>query len=124
MLVPLIRSFNLLFTRHVQVKEQLSRFENMSPTDPEFDSTIKSLMEDLKEHIREEEQEDLPKLEEALEKTYSEDLAKSFQRTKMFVPTHSHPMAPSRPPFETVAGLMAAPIDKLRDMFRKFPKDE
>jgi hypothetical protein len=41
----------------------------------------------------------------------------------MFVPTQSHPSAPDKPPFETVAGLMAAPIDHLKDMFKKFPED-
>jgi hypothetical protein len=39
----------------------------------------------------------------------------------MFTPTRSHPSAPNKPPFETVVGLMTAPIDKLRDMFTKFP---
>jgi len=34
----------------------------------------------------------------------------------------AHPNAPNKPPFETVAGLMAAPIDKLRDLFEKFPQ--
>ena len=50
-------------------------------------------------------------------------MANSFKRTKMFVPTQSHPSAPAKPPFETVAGLMAAPIDHLKDMFKKFPED-
>jgi hypothetical protein len=44
-------------------------------------------------------------------------------RTKKFVPTHSHPNAPDKPPFETVVGLMTAPLDKLQDVFKKFPKD-
>ena len=48
---------------------------------------------------------------------------KSFGRTKMFAPTKSHPSAPSKPPFETVAGLLAAPIDIIKDLFKKFPED-
>ena len=81
-------------------------------------------MSELSHHILEEEEGDLPALEEALADAGTEEssqLAKSFGRTKMFVPTRSHPSAPARPPFETVAGLMAAPLDKLGDMFRKFP---
>lgn len=35
-----------------------------------------------------------------------------------------HPSAPNKPPFETLAGLMAAPIDKLKDAFSKFPTEE
>lgn len=31
---------------------------------------------------------------------------------------------PNQPPLETLAGFLAAPLDKLKDMFAKFPTDE
>lgn len=38
------------------------------------------------------------------------------------VPTHPHPMAPDRPPFETVVSMLQAPLDKLYDtVARVFP---
>lgn len=86
--------------------------------------TLDSLMKDLRHHIEEEEGKDLIQLEEALSSTESKELSESFLRTKKFTPTRSHPSAPKKPPFETVAGLMAAPMDKLRDMFAKFPKED
>lgn len=55
--------------------------------------------------------------------TESKELSRSFERTKMFTPTRSRPSAPNKPPFETVVGLMTAPVDKLRDLlFTKFPE--
>jgi hypothetical protein len=78
-------------------------------------------MKDLNQHIAEEENDDLPALEMALQKDESQSMAKSFGRTKAFVPSRSHPNAPDKPPFETVVGLMTAPIDHLGDLFRKFP---
>lgn len=36
----------------------------------------------------------------------------------------SHPSALANPPFETLAGLLAAPIDKLKDTFAKFPSGD
>ncbi|CRL31061.1 unnamed protein product [Penicillium camemberti] len=78
-------------------------------------------MENLSEHIKEEENDDLPKLEAALSEEDSESYAKSFGRTKMFVPSRSHPSAPDKPPYETAVGLLAAPIDHLADLFRKWP---
>ena len=39
----------------------------------------------------------------------------------MFVPSRSHPSAPSKPPFETAVGLLTAPIDHLADLFRSWP---
>ncbi|EEP81950.1 predicted protein [Uncinocarpus reesii 1704] len=106
---------------HQVVKELLKKFQNMKPADTEYMPTIKSLMDNLSQHIKEEESEDLVRLESALDQADSESLTKSFHRTKMFVPTRSHPSAPAKPPFETAVGLMTAPIDHLKDLFRKFP---
>jgi hypothetical protein len=101
----------------------LKKFQDMKASDPDFIPTIKSLMSDLSQHIKEEEETDLPTLEDSIIKNDSESLAKSFERTKMFVPSRSHPSAPDRPPFETAIGLLTAPIDRLGDMFRRFPSD-
>jgi hypothetical protein len=106
-----------------QVKEKLFEFQQMSPSDANFDPAIDSLWETLSQHITEEERDDLPELEKAIDSDMSGSLARSFHRTKHFVPTRSHPSAPDRPPFETAAGLLTTPLDKLMDMFRKFPDD-
>ncbi|KAG0302444.1 hypothetical protein BGZ98_007489 [Dissophora globulifera] len=108
---------------HQKVKEQLAKFQKMKPSDAGFLSTINALWADLSDHIKHEEQEDLVALEAALTEADSQELLDSFNRTKFFAPTRSHPSAPDKPPFETVAGLLAAPIDHLRDLFSKFPKD-
>jgi len=106
---------------HQSVKDALYKFQGLTPEDPEFLPTLDVLMKDLNQHIKEEENDDLPALESAIESSESESIAKSFGRTKAFVPSRSHPNAPNKPPFETVVGLMAAPIDHLGDIFRKFP---
>ena len=80
-------------------------------------------MDDLQAHIKEEEGDDLPALDTTLDAADAESLAKSFRRTKAFVPSRSHPLAPNHPPFETVAGLMAAPLDHLGDLLRRFPEE-
>jgi hypothetical protein len=93
----------------------------MTPSDSEFIPTIKALMQDLSQHIKEEETNDLPALEGVLSQEESEKYSTSFGRTKMFVPSRSHPSAPDKPPYETAVGLLAAPIDHLADLFRKWP---
>ncbi|GFZ42325.1 Uncharacterized hemerythrin-like protein [Saitozyma sp. JCM 24511] len=115
---------------HAKAKELLKKFQNMKPSDLDFDFTIETLFNDLKEHIKDEERDDLPKLEEVLSREDSRSLASEFERTKKFVPTRSHPSAPDKPviaelekPFETAMGLLVAPIDKLGDMLRRFPKE-
>ncbi|CRK27692.1 hypothetical protein BN1723_014185 [Verticillium longisporum] len=108
---------------HHQVKELLKTWQNLKPANPEYVPKLKELWSILAEHIKEEEKEDMPALEKALSQTHgeSESIAKSFGRTKAFVPSRSHPSAGEHPPFETVMGLLTAPIDHVADVFRKFP---
>ncbi|KAG0158822.1 hypothetical protein PDIDSM_6342 [Penicillium digitatum] len=107
--------------QNLKVKKQLKAFQKMTPSDAQFVPTVRELMENLTEHIKEEENDDLPKLEQALTQEDSEEYSKSFGRTKMFVPSRAHPSAPDKPPYETVVGLLTAPIDHLADLFRKWP---
>ena len=67
---------------------------------------------------------DLVNLESAITRDESRRLSKWFNRTKMFVPTRAHPGMSDRPPFETAAALMMAPVDQLADIFREWPEDE
>ncbi|EXJ63455.1 uncharacterized protein A1O5_11504 [Cladophialophora psammophila CBS 110553] len=107
---------------HLKVKELLYKFQKLSPSDRGFEPPIRSLWSELNQHIQEEESHDLPALEKTLAEGDSKSMVSSFGRMKMFVPTRSHPSSPDKPPFETVAGLMAAPMDKLKDLFRRFPE--
>ncbi|KAI1271985.1 hemerythrin HHE cation binding domain-containing protein [Xylaria sp. FL0933] len=108
---------------HHQVKLMLKEFQNMSSDQAEYVPKLKELWSALSHHIKDEESQDLPALESALQsdKTQSESLATSFGRTKAFVPSRSHPSAGEHPPFETAMGLLTAPIDHIADIFRKFP---
>ncbi|KAK6837851.1 hypothetical protein PG987_006132 [Apiospora arundinis] len=114
--------------QHHRVKELLKEYQNLRADDHNHVNKIKELWQALSQHIKEEEEKDLPELEQAILNAEgegdSEKLAKTFQRTKYFVPTRSHPSAGENPAFESVMGLMAAPMDKLADIFRKFPKEE
>jgi len=111
---------------HHEVKEFLKEFQNMSPKDKEYIPKLKRLFQSLEQHIKEEEHDDIPALEKVLAEDHnytgvSESLAKNFGRTKMLVPSRSHPSAGENPPFESVMGLLTAPIDHIADIFRKFP---
>ncbi|KAF9529907.1 hypothetical protein CPB83DRAFT_851788 [Crepidotus variabilis] len=112
---------------HQYVKERLYKLESLQAGSAEHSSLLKDVMDHLRPHNDSEEQKDLPALEKALAAVgagESEKAAASFSRTKKFAPTRAHPSAPNKPPFETLAGLLAAPIDKLKDAFTKFPTEE
>jgi len=108
---------------HLVCKKQLYELERTDISTPAYPALFKTLMDDLKEHMKSEEENDLIEFEKAVPEGESAKMATSFSRTKMFVPTRSHPSAPDQGgPFETVAGLMAAPLDKLKDMFDAWPQ--
>jgi len=110
--------------QHQFVKEKLYEIEKLTPGTPEYDSLLKTVMDHLHEHNDSEEVNDLPVLEPKLGHEGSIAAAKSFKQTKKLVPTHPHPSAPNKPPYETLVGFLALPIDKLRDVFLSFPTDE
>lgn len=94
----------------------------MKPNHPEFMRTVTQLVDNLKEHIKGEEEHDLPALEAQLSAEESAQITRSFDRMKILAPTRSHAWAGSEGGlFETAAGLLAAPIDHIADMLRKQP---
>ncbi|WBW72381.1 HHE domain-containing protein [Schizosaccharomyces osmophilus] len=106
---------------HQLIKEHLYKLQSMKPAEQEFVPTLDTIMIHLQKHIEEEENVEYPQLENEMGAEKSHHLAKTFERTKMLVPTYSHPSAPNKPPFETIVGLFATPIDTLRDLLRKWP---
>ncbi|KAI0071351.1 hypothetical protein K474DRAFT_1607084 [Panus rudis PR-1116 ss-1] len=109
---------------HIRVKEDLYKLEGMNAGTEEFDALLTKMMAQLHHHNDDEEIDDLPLLEPKIGEEGSKQAAQSFKQTKKFVPTRAHPAAPNQPPMETLAGFLAAPIDKLKDAFASFPTEE
>lgn len=110
---------------NIQVKKTLYILQSTPPSSPKFHPLLEELMQNLHHHIEHEKNEDMPRLEKLLSREESQALALQFQRTKNFVPTRSHPSAPTNSwAFEGMAALLAAPIDRLRDMIMNEYPDE
>ncbi|EYE94315.1 HHE domain protein [Aspergillus ruber CBS 135680] len=106
---------------HQGIKNKLHTFQTLKPSDPRFRPTLQSLLADFRTHAHGEETTDIPALDRKLSQEESVGLSRALDRTKMFVPSRSHPGAPSKGPFESAVGLMMAPMDLLGDLFRKWP---
>ncbi|KAJ5960822.1 uncharacterized protein N7479_007972 [Penicillium vulpinum] len=109
---------------HSALKEMLDVFQDLNCSDPRFIPTITVLMEGLAKHMQDEEANDLVILEESLTSDESEKMAESLNRTKIFVPSRSHPYGMDKPRYETAASLLTAPLDHLQDLFRRWPEEE
>ncbi|KAF3045861.1 hypothetical protein E8E12_001120 [Didymella heteroderae] len=117
--------------QHHKIKVLLKDFQDLNAADDAFVPKLEEIWTELEHHIDEEESKDLPNLERALNARpirgssdgSTEALARKFERTKMFVPSRSHPAAGENPYFESAVGMLAAPIDRIADLFHKFPDD-
>lgn len=69
------------------VKDRLKLIESMTVGSTNYDATLHDIMSHLKEHMVTEETQDFPLLEQKLGMEQSINVAKSFERTKAFVPT-------------------------------------
>ena len=110
-------------TNSHQVKKDLYKLQDLTPDSKDFFPLLDTLLKDLHEHIEHEKSEDMPRLEDKLTREESKSLANYFEKTKLILPTRSHPSAPNKPYFENLAAMLAAPMDKFTDLLRAFPED-
>ena len=102
---------------HHIVKWTLSELEKMKPEDERYGAKMEVLMESVRHHVEEEEQDLFPKVQKLL-KNQLEDLGERMAQAKKLAPTHPHPRSPDQPPGNFVAGTMAAMADRGRDLVR------
>lgn len=106
-----------------QIKQKLQNFQGLKAGTMDFVPSLESLVNDLAEHLNEEEMVDLPALDSALSSEESKSLAASFCRIRAFLPSRCHPAALFKPPLGTIASFIAAPFDHLGDLLRRFPDE-
>ena len=103
---------------HHVVKWTLSELEKMKAEDERFDPKVKVLMESVRHHVKEEQDELFPKARRLLGQKMLDELGARMEKAKKLAPTRPHPRAPDQPPGNMVAGTMAAMMDRARDLVR------
>jgi hypothetical protein len=98
------------------VKWTLSELEKMSPADERFDAKLTVLMESVRHHVEEEQDELFPKARRLLGAKLLAELGSRMEKAKKLAPTRPHPRAPDQPPGNMVAGTMASIVDRGRDL--------
>jgi hemerythrin superfamily protein len=98
---------------HHIVKWVLSELERMDPEDERFDAKVTVLMENVRHHVREEEQELFPRVRDELGRGALNELGDAMAQARGTAPTHPHPRSPDSPPGNVVAGAAAAVADRI-----------
>eukprot|EP00879_Flechtneria_rotunda_P000425 GHRR01000519.1.p1 GENE.GHRR01000519.1~~GHRR01000519.1.p1 ORF type:complete len:211 (+),score=65.02 GHRR01000519.1:169-801(+) len=109
-----------LLHEHQQLKEGLAELNSTRIWDPNFDGKLQDIMEVLLHHMREEEDELLPRFaaSEGVTSEYLMQLSRLWEASKLHCPSRPHPWAPNKPPLNIFANASVAPIDFMRDMVR------
>jgi hemerythrin superfamily protein len=101
---------------HHIVKWVLSELDTMSPEDERFDAKVTVLIENVRHHVREEEDELFPMVRDELGRNALSDLGDAMAATRTVAPTHPHPRSPDTPPGNLVMGTAVGVSDRIRDI--------
>jgi hemerythrin superfamily protein len=103
---------------HHVAKWTLKELENLPPEAERFDAKVKVLMENIRTHVAEEENDLFPLVRKAFTPRELKDMAEALTLARKAAPTRPHPRAPDTPPGNLVAGAMAAVLDLGKDAVR------
>ena len=98
---------------HHIVKWLLSELVDLDPEHERFDAKVTVLMENVRHHVEEEQDEFFPKVRAQLSRTALADLGQALADAKKTAPTRPHPRLPDVPPGNSVVGALAGVVDRV-----------
>jgi hemerythrin-like domain-containing protein len=100
---------------HHIVKWVLSEIDGMDPADERFDAKMTVLIENVRHHVEEEEQEFFPKVRAELDRNALAEVGEALEAAKQAAPSHPHPRSPDTPPGNLAAAPGAGMVDRIGD---------
>jgi hemerythrin superfamily protein len=104
---------------HREVEQMLSRLEDLEPSDERFHQAVMAVAGKVREHIRQEEEETLPRLRAVVPPERLRDAGAKVDKARDMVPTRPHPSSPSTPALNMVVGPIIGLVDRIRDGARE-----
>lgn len=99
---------------HHVAKWLLSEIDGMDPKAERFRAKTTVLIESVRHHVEEEEQELFPEVRKEMKRKPLQELGAQMEEAKKTAPTKPHPKAPDEPPANVVANAGAALADKAK----------
>jgi hemerythrin superfamily protein len=101
---------------HHVVKWTLSELVDMDPAEERFDAKVTVLIESVRHHVEEEEQDMFPKVRDAFGRKELRELGDVMEKAKASAPKRPHPKAPDTPPMNALTNPGAAVVDNARSL--------
>ena len=96
---------------HHVVKATLSELEKLAPTHERFRAKFTVLIESVRHHVEEEENDMFPQVRDAFTVEELNTMGEQMEAAKKIAPTRAHPLVPDVPPFNILLGLPIAVLD-------------
>lgn len=103
---------------HHLVKLVAAELDRMEPDHERFVAKMTVLIESVRHHVKEEEQEMFPEVRKAMGRKALGELGDRMEEGKKTAVTRPHPRLPDTPPGNVLAGAAAAAADRARDAVR------
>lgn len=100
---------------HDELVQVMKELEGVDAAHPDFIELVKKFEEMLDHHIKDEEDDQFPKLREHLPQEQLEQLGAKVEQAKKLAPTRPHPSAPHSELFHKTVGAGVGMVDRLRD---------
>lgn len=100
---------------HAKAEQIMKDLESCDADDPEFDRLIGMLMNEIRSHVADEEENLFPQLRAACPAEALDQLGDKVRMAKKVAPTRPHPSAPDKPPANKLLAPGAGLVDRLRD---------
>lgn len=101
---------------HQEVNELWSSLEELDPDDPRREPVLVRLVQVLRQDVRDEEDELLPRLQQMLAPHQLRVVGLAWELVRRTAPTRPHAVVARRPPGNALAALPLSAIDRLRDL--------
>ncbi len=107
---------------HRLVELALLQLDHMSSDSERFDAKVRVVIENVREHLQEEEQDLLPRVREAMDEEELRQLGAAMETAWATAPTRPHPMTPKTPLAKFLAGPALAIYDRGVNVLRAVRK--
>jgi hemerythrin superfamily protein len=101
---------------HQQINELVTRLESLPPASHEYRELLSRIIQLLREDVRDEEDELLPRLQAKLTSRQLRLLGLAWEFVRFVAPTRAHPIVSRRPPGNVISALPLALLDRCRDL--------
>jgi hemerythrin-like domain-containing protein len=96
---------------HHAAKMMLSELEKLAPTHERFRAKFTVIIENVRHHVQEEEDDMFPLVRDAFTVEELNEMGEQMANAKAVAPTRPHPFVPDVPPFNILLGVPVAMID-------------